>query len=126
MSWLHFRSRVDNLCGYHLHCGPPLHRQVLPPASYGGVVLEVVRRVVPTTTVPPVIGVDQGEVAGHLAGSGLVMGIVTRVASPVRAGIVIAQNSPAGTIEPAGSPVNLTISLGPAVTVPDLEGDTAA
>jgi hypothetical protein len=86
----------------------------------------IVRRVVPTTTVPPVIGVDQGEVAGHLAGSGLTVGTVTRVASPFRAGIVIDQNSPAGTVEPAGSPVNLTISLGPAVTVPDLEGDTAA
>jgi hypothetical protein len=21
MTWLHFRSRVDNLCGYRLHCG---------------------------------------------------------------------------------------------------------
>ena len=50
---------------------------------------------------------------------------MTRVVNPVRAGTVIAQNSPAGTIEPAGSPVNLTISLG-AVTVPDLEGDTTA
>jgi len=88
----------------------------------------IVRRVVPTATVPPVIGVDQGEVAGHLAGSGLVTGTVTRVVNPVRAGIVIAQNSPAGTIEPTGSPVNLTISLGPAtvVTVPDLLGDTTA
>jgi serine/threonine-protein kinase len=52
------------------------------------------------------------------------MGTVTRVASPVAAGHVIAQNSPPGTIEPAGSPVDLTISLG-AVTVPDLTGDTA-
>ena len=86
----------------------------------------IVRRVVPTTSVPPVIGVDEGEVAGHLAGSGLVVGTVTRVASPFRAGIVIDQNSPAGTVEPTGSPVNLTISLGPAVTVPDLGGDTAA
>ena len=71
------------------------------------------------------IGVDEGSVAGHLAGSGLTMGTVTRVANPVRAGTVIAQNSPAGTIEPAGSPVDLTISLG-SVTVPDLEGDTTA
>src|SRR5262249_37069447 len=62
---------------------------------------------------------------GHLAGSGLTMGTVTRVASPVRAGTVIAQNSPPRTIEPTGSPVDLTISLG-AVTVPDLAGDTAA
>ena len=58
--------------------------------------------------------------AGHLAGFGLTTGTVTRVATPVRAGTAIAQNSPAGTIEPTGSPVDLTISLG-AVTVPDLE-----
>ena len=84
----------------------------------------IVRSTRPTTTVPRVIGVDQGSVAGHLAGSGLTMGTVTRVANPVAAGHVIAQNSPPGTIEPAGSPVDLTISLG-AVTVPDLTGDTA-
>jgi PASTA domain len=85
----------------------------------------IVRRVVPTTTVSNVIGVDQGSVAGHLAGSGLTMGTVTRVVNPVRAGIVIAKNSPAWTIESTGSPVDLTISLG-AVTVPDLVGDTSA
>jgi hypothetical protein len=85
----------------------------------------IVRSTGPTTTVPDVTGVDQGSVAGHLAGSGLTMGTVTRVASPVAAGHVIAQDSPPGTIEPAGSPVDLTISLG-AVTVPDLAGDTAA
>jgi serine/threonine-protein kinase len=84
----------------------------------------IVRSTGPTTTVPDVTGVDQGSVAGHLAGSGLTMGTVTRVANPVAAGHVIAQNSPPGTIEPAGSPVDLTISLG-VVTVPDLNGDTA-
>ena len=85
----------------------------------------IVRRVVSTTTVPDVIGVDQGSVAGHLAGSGLTTGTVTRVVNTVRAGTVIAQNSPAGTVKPTGSPVDLTISLG-AVTVPDLVGDTSA
>ena len=52
------------------------------------------------------------------------MGTVTGVVNPARAGTVIAENSPAGTIEPTGSPVDLTISLG-AVTVPDLESLTA-
>jgi len=85
----------------------------------------IVRSTGPTTTVPVVTGVDQGSVAGHLAARGLTMGTVTRVASPDRAGTVIAQNSPPGTVEPTGSPVDLTISLG-AVTVPDLTGDTAA
>jgi eukaryotic-like serine/threonine-protein kinase len=53
------------------------------------------------------------------------MNTATRVVNPAPAGTVIAENSPAGTIEPTGSPVDLIISLG-AVTVPDLEGDTAA
>jgi len=38
---------------------------------------------------------------------------------------VIGQNSPAGTVEPVRSPVNLTVSLG-AVTVPDLNSFTLA
>jgi beta-lactam-binding protein with PASTA domain len=66
-----------------------------------------------------VIGTDEGDVAGHLAASGLTLGTITRVVNPTRPGIVIAENSPANTIEPLGSPVNLTISLG-AVTVPAL------
>ena len=36
---------------------------------------------------------------------------------------VIAENAPAGTVEPTGSAVNLTVSLG-SVTVPDVQGDT--
>jgi hypothetical protein len=54
----------------------------------------IVRSTRPTTTVPDVTGVDQGSVAGHLAGAGLTLGTVTRVANPVAAGHVIAQNSP--------------------------------
>ena len=41
------------------------------------------------------------------------------------AGMGSTQNSPAWTVEPTGSPVDLTISLG-SVTVADLEGDTSA
>jgi beta-lactam-binding protein with PASTA domain len=85
----------------------------------------IVRSTGPTTNVPDLIGADQGSAAGRLAGSGLVTGTVTGVVNPARAGTVIAENSPAGTIEPTGSPVDLTISLG-AVTVPDLESLTAS
>jgi serine/threonine-protein kinase len=38
---------------------------------------------------------------------------------------VLAQNSPGGTIEPAGSPVQITVSLG-LTTVPKVVGDLAA
>ena len=85
----------------------------------------IVRSTAPTSTVPPLIGADQGTAASRLAGRGLTVGTVTSVVNPARAGTVIAENSPAGTLEPTGSPVDLTISLG-AVTVPDLEGDTIA
>ena len=47
---------------------------------------------------------------------------VTSTAPP---GTVVGQNSPAGTIEPAGSPVQLTVSLGQA-TVPDVLGEQPA
>jgi len=79
----------------------------------------IVRSTRATTMVPKVIGTDEGDVAGHLAAFGLTVGTITRVMNPMRPGTVIAENSPAGTIEPLGSPVNLTISLG-AVTVPAL------
>src|SRR4029077_5644059 len=59
------------------------------------------------------------------AAAGLAVGAITGLVYPARAGTVIAQNSPAGTVEPTGSPVDLTISLG-ALTVPDLEVDTSA
>ena len=85
----------------------------------------IVRSTAPASTVPPLIGADQGTAASRLAGRGLTVGTVTQVVDPATAGTVIASNSPAWTLEPTGSPVDLTISLG-AVTVPDLEGDTIA
>jgi hypothetical protein len=85
----------------------------------------IVQSTAPTTTVPNVIGTDEGSVAGHLATAGLTVGAVTRVVNPVRPGTVIGQNSPAGTVEPVRSPVNLTVSLG-AVTVPSLNSFTLA
>jgi hypothetical protein len=60
----------------------------------------------------------------QLAVSGLVAGTITRVNSPVVAGLVIAQSPLAGgTIAPGGA-VNLTVSLGPAPanTVPAVIG----
>jgi serine/threonine-protein kinase len=85
----------------------------------------IVRSTAPVSTVPPLIGADQGQAASRLAAAGLAVGAITSVVDPAPAGTVIASNSPAGTLEPTGSPVDLTISRG-AVTVPDLEGDTTA
>ena len=85
----------------------------------------IVRSTAPATTVPDLTGADEATAASRLAGRGLTVGTVTKVVDPARAGTVIASNSPAWTSEPAGSPVDLTISRGE-VTVPDLEGDTTA
>jgi beta-lactam-binding protein with PASTA domain len=46
---------------------------------------------------------------------------VTPVVDFATPGTVLAQNSPAGTVEPQRSPVDLTVSLG-AVAVPDVTG----
>lgn len=80
----------------------------------------IVRSIRAVTTVPTVIGTDEGSVAGHLAAWGLTVGTVTRVVDPARPGTVIGQNSPGGTVEPQGSPVDLTISRG-VVAVPSLD-----
>jgi hypothetical protein len=62
---------------------PAKLRGISPPAQTASATNAnvIVRRVVPTTTMPNVIGVDEGSVAGHLAGSGLTTGTVTRVAA---------------------------------------------
>jgi hypothetical protein len=79
-----------------------------------------------TTTVPDVTGLTQAQADAAIQAAGLTTGApddyVTSTAPP---GTVLGQNSPAGTTEPAGSPVQLTVSLGHA-TVPDVIGDRPA
>jgi beta-lactam-binding protein with PASTA domain len=83
----------------------------------------IVRQTRPTTTVPPTVGVDQATAAARVHGAGLTIGLINSVVDPHPPGTVIAENASAGTVEPAGSPVDLTVSLG-SVTVPDVEDDT--
>jgi hypothetical protein len=79
-----------------------------------------------TTTVPDVTGLTQAQADAAIRAAGLTVGApddyVTSTALP---GTVLGQNSPAGTVEPVGSPVQLTVSLGHA-TVPDVIGDRPA
>jgi hypothetical protein len=81
----------------------------------------IVDTTVPTTTVPPVTRTDQGSATATIEGAGLTVGNVTPVVDFSTPGTVITQNSPAGTIEPQRSPVDLTVSLG-AVVVPEVTG----
>jgi beta-lactam-binding protein with PASTA domain len=73
--------------------------------------------------VPDLTGADQSSVDLLLSRSHLITGKVTSVVSLARAGTVIAENSPAGTIEPSSSIVDVTISAGGAA-VPELESLT--
>jgi hypothetical protein len=63
-----------------------------------------------TATVPTVFGLSQAAAQSALTAANLTLGSVTRVDSSAPPGTVIDQNPPAGAVEPAGSPVNLTVS----------------
>jgi PASTA domain len=76
-----------------------------------------------TTVVPDVTGRAQAQAADAIEANGLTTWPwPDYVTSTAPVGTVLAENSPAGTIEPAGSPVQLTVSLGYA-TVPNVVGD---
>jgi hypothetical protein len=83
----------------------------------------IVRSTAPATMVPNLFGADQSSVDLLLSRSHLITGRVTSAVSLARAGTVIAENSPAGTIEPSSSIVDVTISAGGAA-VPELESLT--
>jgi hypothetical protein len=74
-----------------------------------------------TATVPNVVGLSQAAAGNALAAAHLNLGTVTSVVDPAAAGTVIAQNAPAGAVEPLNSRVDLTVSLGLA-TVPNVLG----
>jgi hypothetical protein len=76
-----------------------------------------------TAVVPPVIGLTQAQADAAIEANGLTTWPPPDyVASTAPVGTVLDENSPAGTIEPAGSPVQLTLSAGYA-TVPNVVGD---
>ncbi len=85
----------------------------------------IVTTTAPTTTVPDVVHTDRGSATARLRDAGLILGNVTPIVDFAAPGTVLAQNSPAGTVEPQRSVVDLTVSLG-AATVPTLIGATAA
>ncbi|MEI2782107.1 MAG: PASTA domain-containing protein [Candidatus Competibacter sp.] len=79
----------------------------------------------PPVTVPSVVGQTQNGAAAVLQKSGLTVGTVTQQTSTsVPAGSVISQNPAAGTSVAPGSAVDLVVSLGPPVTVPNVVGQT--
>jgi hypothetical protein len=96
------------------------------PVKIDGGTVNVINRVrTSTATVPSVLGAGEDQAAATLQAQGFTATIVKRIVDPAPPGTVIEQNSPAGTVEPAGSPVDLTLSLGRAI-VPDVRGDFEA
>jgi hypothetical protein len=87
----------------------------------GGVFVAINSVRASTTTVPNVVGASQAQATAALNAQGLTASVVSSVVDTAPPGTVIAQNSPGGTVEPVGSPVYLTMSLGGA-TVPYLLG----
>jgi len=64
-----------------------------------------------TTTVPPVLWGTKAQADAAIQGAQLTE-VPTYVMSTAAAGTVLSQNSPGGTVEPTGSPVQITVSLG--------------
>jgi hypothetical protein len=67
-----------------------------------------------TTTVPDVTGLTEAQADDAIQGAGL-MAVPESLYATSPAGTVLSQNSPGGTIEPTGSPVDITVSSGPAI-----------
>lgn len=78
----------------------------------GGNINIVNRATAPTATVPNVTGLTEQQASAAIVAAGLSMAAPAYVTAAARAGIVVTQNSPGGTIEPAGSLVQITVSLG--------------
>jgi serine/threonine-protein kinase len=74
-----------------------------------------------TTTVPNVVGMSESQAVTVIKARTLKPVTVDRVMNPAPVGTVSAQNSPGGTVEPTGSEVDLSVSLGQ-TTVPTLVG----
>ena len=76
-------------------------------------------------TVPNVVGDTQAAASSAITTATLVVGVVTKQSSAtVPLGDVISQNPAAGASVAPGSSVNLVVSTGPGVTVPNVVGDT--
>ena len=126
--YFHLSAPVSQLCGGSRRFAVDLHIGWTAgnPVKIDGGTVNVINSVRATTTiVPAVTGLIQAQANAAITAAGLTVAAPDYVTSTAPSGTVLAQNSPGGTIEPAGSPVQLTVSLGQA-TVPDVIGDLPA
>ena len=84
----------------------------------------------PEATVPDVVGLSEADAGTAVEDAGFVVVPGGAYSETVSAGVVISQSPEAGATAPVGSPVSLTISLGPeppsTTTVPDVMGKSEA
>jgi beta-lactam-binding protein with PASTA domain len=71
---------------------------------------------------PNLIGRPESEVENTLAGSGLVLGVLSYSVSRQSPGIVLSQDPKPNLVVPYGTPVDVTISKSQTVRVPNLTG----
>ena len=119
---------VSQLCGGSRRFAVDLHIQWTADngVKIDGGIVNVINSVrATTTTVPVVTGLTQAQADAAIKAAGLYMAAPAYVTATAPPGTVLAQNSPGGTIEPTGSPVQITVSLGQ-TTVPKVVGDLAA
>lgn len=108
---------------------PGVRDVVLTPAGQNPITLPAGFLVVaaPPVPVPNVLNQTQSVATAAIAGAGLVVGTVTQQSSPtVPAGSVISQSPAPAVLVNLGSAVNLVISTGPTIAVPNVVGQTQA
>jgi hypothetical protein len=113
--YYHVSAPVSQLCGGSREFTADLYIWWTGgnPVKIDGATVNVLNSVrETTTTVPDVTGSTQAHAAADIAAAGLTEAAPDYVTSIAPAGTVLSQNSPGGTIEPAGSPVQITVSLG--------------
>ena len=116
------RVTVTGLAGYTQHGFAVTARNGAGVVTGSG----AVGAAMTTPAVPDVVGLSKTEATAAINRAGLLLGTVTEQHSAsVPANVVMAQNPPPGTGVFPGTPVNLTVSLGPTqVAVPNVLGMT--
>jgi hypothetical protein len=112
----HVSAPVSQLCGGSRKFSVFLLMQFVngnPIKIEGGNINIVNSATAPTATVPNVIGLTEQQANAAIAAAGLSMAAPAYVTTTARVGTVVAQNSPGGTVEPARSPVQITVSKEP-------------
>jgi hypothetical protein len=126
--YYHATVPVSQLCGGSRTFATSLYTQLASgiPIKFENKNLNVINlERAPTTTVPPVVGLTAQQATAAIVAARLYTGAPDNVTSTAPPGTVLSQNSPGGTVEPVGSQVQITVSLGQ-TTVPDVLGDPMA